>query len=59
MIPSQTVEINITCIYIFSSLANRTVGMIIAESIIKPPIVGVPDFLSSPFKPSFLTSSPI
>ena len=43
----------------FSSFAKSNVGIIIAARIINPPIVGVPDFLSSPSNPNFLTCSPI
>ena len=37
---------------------NNT-GIIVAIIIISPPIVGVPDFFSSPSKPNFLIFSPI
>ena len=46
-------------IYMLSSLENNNTGMIVAKMIIKPPIVGVPDFSIWPFKPRSLMFSPI
>ena len=40
-----------------SKRAKRRVGIKIADNIISPPIVGVPDLACSPSKPNFLTCS--
>jgi hypothetical protein len=41
------------------NLDNKSTGSIVPIIIMIPPIVGVPFFLLSPFKPSDLTFSPI
>ena len=58
MVPIHTVVINMSIIYTFVNLANNKVGIIIADKIIKPPIVGVPFFSDCPSKPKSLMVSP-
>ena len=45
--------------YMLLNLENKSTGIIVPIMIIIPPIVGVPFFFVSSFKPSILTFSPI